>query len=100
MRIFMHGNGILIALVDVLPCFGQVDAPDPVRRARGRTSEAEMPMTVVRPTWQREMSMKTRSEGNDLALALIIAPTKEKNIAFDKPIAEGFFTMQHMTRVR
>lgn len=54
------------------------------QHARGRTSQAEMTMTVVRPTWQREMSMKTWSEGNDLALVLITAPAKEKGIVYLK----------------
>lgn len=79
----MRGTGILDALDLMRPSD---------THARGRTGAAGMTMTVVRPTWQREMSMKTWSEGNDLALALITAPTKEKNIAFDKQIAYCFFT--------
>ncbi len=66
----------------------QTDATDIVRKAdehaRGTTSQAEMTMTVVRPTWQREMSMKTWSEGNDNALVLITAPAKEKGIVYLK----------------
>ncbi len=52
--------------------------------ARGKTSQAEMTMTVVRPTWQREMSMKTWSEGTQNALVLITAPAKEKGIVYLK----------------
>ena len=77
-----------MALSCSLSAAGQADARDLVRRAdehaRGRTSQAEMTMTVVRPTWQREMSMKTWSEGNDLALVLITAPAKEKGIVYLK----------------
>ncbi|HRD52088.1 MAG TPA: hypothetical protein PKY96_05510, partial [Flavobacteriales bacterium] len=50
------------------------DATEIVRRAdahaRGKTSQGEMTMTVVRPTWQREMGMKTWSQGNDFAMVL------------------------------
>jgi outer membrane lipoprotein-sorting protein len=64
------------------------DATTIVRKAdehaRGRTSQAEMTMTVVRPTWQREMSMKTWSEGTQNALVLITAPAKEKGIVYLK----------------
>lgn len=56
--------------------------------ARGKTSQAEMTITVVRPTWQREMSMKTWSEGNDRALVLITAPAKEKGIVYLKRTKE------------
>lgn len=64
------------------------DATSIVRKAdehaRGRTSQAEMTMTVVRPTWQREMSMRTWSEGTQNALVLITAPAKEKGIVYLK----------------
>lgn len=43
-----------------------------------------MTMTVVRPTWQREMSMRTWSEGTQNAVVLITAPAKEKGIVYLK----------------
>jgi len=77
---------VLPAMVSVL-C-GQADATALVRKAdehaRGRTSQAEMTMTVVRPTWQREMTMRTWSEGTQNALVLITAPVKEKGIVYLK----------------
>lgn len=77
---------VLPAMVSVL-C-GQADATALVRKAdehaRGRTSQAEITMTVVRPTWQREMTMRTWSEGTQNALVLITAPVKEKGIVYLK----------------
>jgi outer membrane lipoprotein-sorting protein len=77
---------VLPALVSVLS--GQPDATAIVRKAdehaRGKTSYAELALTVVRPSWQREMGMKTWSEGTQNALVLIIAPAKEKGIVYLK----------------
>ena len=73
------------------PLYAQ-DATEIVRRAdahaRGKTHQAEMTMTVVRPTWQREMGMKTWSQGNDYAMVLITAPAKEKGIVYLKRVRE------------
>ena len=72
----------------VFVTLGQPDAAAIVRaadeHARGNTSQAEMTMTVVRPTWQREMSMVTWSEGTQNALVLITAPAREKGIVYLK----------------
>lgn len=81
---------LLLALL-AAPARAQ-DATEIVRHAdahaRGKTSQAEMTMTVVRPTWQREMSMKTWSQGNDYAMVLITAPAKEKGIVYLKRVRE------------
>ena len=53
-------------------------------RARGKTSEAVIKMTVIRPTWQREMTMKSWSLGNDFALILVTGPVRDKGVAFLK----------------
>ena len=45
---------------------------------------AEMNMTVVRPDWTREMSMKMWGKGNDYGLVLITAPARDKGTAFLK----------------
>lgn len=78
----------LVALCAMLPGLHGQDATEIVRRAdehaRGKTSRAEMTLTVVRPSWQREMSMRTWSEGSDLALVLITAPAREKGIVYLK----------------
>jgi outer membrane lipoprotein-sorting protein len=49
------------------------------QRRRGvQSSRAQMTMTIVRPTWQREMSLKSWSKGDDYALILVTAPANEK----------------------
>ncbi len=48
-------------------------------RRRGVTSSyAEMTMTIVRPTWQREMALKSWSKGDDYALILVTAPASDQ----------------------
>ncbi|NBC82559.1 MAG: outer membrane lipoprotein-sorting protein [Bacteroidetes bacterium] len=43
---------------------------------------SEMTMTIVRPDWERNISFKTWSKGNNLSLALVTAPAKEKGQAY------------------
>lgn len=64
------------------------DAKEIVRksdeRVRGISSQANMTIQIVRATWSREMSMKTWSKGNDLAMILITSPAKDKGTVFLK----------------
>ncbi|MFZ7113827.1 MAG: outer membrane lipoprotein-sorting protein [Bacteroidota bacterium] len=79
----------VIALILLLttPVFSQ-DAKVIVRtadeRMRGNTSFAIMTIQIIRPTWSREMAMKTWSKGNDLAIVLITSPIKDKGTVFLK----------------
>ncbi len=59
-----------------------VDKAD--QKLKGESSYAEMKMTVVRPSWEREMQLKSWSKGDDLALILITAPARDKGTAFLK----------------
>lgn len=43
-----------------------------------QSSQAEMTMTIVRPDWSRQMSLKSWSKGNDYAMILVTAPAKDK----------------------
>ena len=65
-----------------------LSALDIVKKAdskmRGESSYSEMTMTVVRPTWQRSISMKSWTKGTDLALIKITAPAKDKGTGFLK----------------
>ena len=51
---------------------------------RGISSQGEMTMTIVRPSWSRTVSMKNWTLGNDYSLILITAPAKEKGQVFLK----------------
>jgi hypothetical protein len=53
-------------------------------KSRGKTSEGEMTMTVVRPEWKRTISMKAWSKGTDYSLILVKAPAKDKGQVFLK----------------
>ena len=74
----------------LVPAFAQqsLGALEIVRRAdekvRGKTSMAEMKMTIVRPTWSREVTMKSWGKGEQLALILITGPARDKGMAFLK----------------
>jgi len=64
------------------------DAQAVVRRShdhfRGETAEAEMTMTITRPDWSREVTMKSWSSGQDYVLILITAPARDKGTVFLK----------------
>jgi len=51
---------------------------------RGRTSQAELSIKTTRPTWSREMQVKTWMKEGDYAMILIQSPPKEKGIVFLK----------------
>lgn len=53
-------------------------------KLKGNTSKAEMKMTIVRPSWSREIQMKSWSKGNDFSLILITAPARDKGTGFLK----------------
>jgi hypothetical protein len=65
-----------------------LSALDIVKKAdskmRGESSYSEMTMTIVRPTWQRSISMKVWTKGTDFALIKITAPAKDKGTGFVK----------------
>lgn len=70
-------------------CLAQNLSPkDIVRKAddknRGLSSKGEMTMTIVRPDWNRSVTMKAWSKGTDFAMVLITAPAKEKGQVFLK----------------
>jgi hypothetical protein len=65
--------------------YGQ-DAREIVRIAdekmRGKTLVAEVSIQTIRPSWSREMRVKTWLKGNQLSIILIEAPAKDRGIAF------------------
>ncbi|MCB0597457.1 MAG: outer membrane lipoprotein-sorting protein [Lewinellaceae bacterium] len=54
------------------------------QKQRGETSVGELKMTIVRPTWTREMVMKSWSKGTEYMLILVTAPARDKGTAFLK----------------
>jgi outer membrane lipoprotein-sorting protein len=78
----------LCLLVISISALNAQDATEIVRRAdlqmRGESSYAEMVMSIIRPTWKRDITMKSWSKGNDNALILVTGPARDKGTAFLK----------------
>lgn len=53
-------------------------------KAKGNTSISNITIQIIRPGWTREMKVKAWTKGNDLSLALVLAPAKEKGVVFLK----------------
>lgn len=49
-------------------------------KIRGNSNRAEIKMTVIRPSWTREMTMKSWAKGDELALILVTAPARDQGI--------------------
>lgn len=72
----------------VIPVHAQ-DAREIIKKADEKmqgeeTSQSTMTMTIVRPTWQREVTFKSWTKGKDYSLALVTAPAKEAGQTFLK----------------
>ncbi len=87
-------TGIIILIIPLMTIFSQqnLSATDIVKKAddnmRGETSQANITIKIIRPTWSREMNMKTWSKGDDYSMILITNPAREKGTVFLKRIKE------------
>ncbi|MFN8258337.1 MAG: outer membrane lipoprotein-sorting protein [Bacteroidales bacterium] len=76
---------ILVFTVSI--AFSQ-DATEIVKKAyekeRGTSSLGEMTVSIIRPTWNRTIKIKTWGKGLDFSLTLITYPVKEKGQTFLK----------------
>jgi len=63
-------------------------ATEIVKRAdenrRGKSSHSEITMTIIRPTWTREVGIKAWSMGTDFSLTLITSPARDRGQTFLK----------------
>lgn len=55
---------------------------------RGKTSQADITIKIIRPTWSREMNMKAWSKGDNYSMILVTSPAKEKGTVFLKRLKE------------
>ncbi len=53
-------------------------------KMRGESSQAEITMQIVRPSWEREISLKSWSKGTDYSLILVTAPARDEGTAYLK----------------
>jgi outer membrane lipoprotein-sorting protein len=77
---FRLGPVLAILLANPL-CAAAMDARELVERAmdhwRGLTSYSEMNMTIHRPDWERSMTMRSWSKGDELSLVRVVEPRKD-----------------------
>jgi outer membrane lipoprotein-sorting protein len=69
---------------------------------RGETMQGEMTMTIVRPSWERSVSMKSWSKGDKYFMIYITAPAKEKGQVFlkvDKEMWNYVPTISRMIKI-
>jgi outer membrane lipoprotein-sorting protein len=73
---------LLFLLSSAGPTSAADDAKDIVRAAinhwRGVSSYSEMTMTIHRPDWERSMSMRAWTEGEDRSLVRVTAPARDR----------------------
>ncbi len=88
---------ISIFLISFLLFSGFIVAQDPepaeiIRRMedrmRGETAQIELTMSIVRPRYTREISMRSWAKGEDYSLILITAPARDRGTAFLKRYKE------------
>jgi len=53
-------------------------------KMQGNSNKSEMKMTIVRPDWKREVTMKAWALGREYSLILITGPARDKGQAFLK----------------
>lgn len=88
--------------IAIYPLFAQT-ATEVVKTAdekmRGNSSQAEMLIRITRPTWSREMKVKTWMTQPDHALILIQSPVRDKGIVFLKRGKEVWNWMPALERI-
>lgn len=57
-------------------------------KMQGNSNRSEMKMTIVRPEWKREVTMKAWALGREYSLILITGPARDKGQAFLKRKSE------------
>jgi outer membrane lipoprotein-sorting protein len=57
-------------------------------KTKGKTSVANITIQTVRPSYTRELTMKSWSKGSSYSMILVTAPAKEKGIVYLKRLKE------------
>ncbi|MEO9804948.1 MAG: outer membrane lipoprotein-sorting protein [Reichenbachiella sp.] len=72
----------------VAPCAYAQDAKEIIRKAdekrRGDVATASMTISIIRPSWSRDMSIKSWSKGTEYSLILVTSPARDKGTVFLK----------------
>ncbi|MDZ7694671.1 MAG: outer membrane lipoprotein-sorting protein [Balneolaceae bacterium] len=79
---------LLVFLLFVTLSAGAQNATEIVRKAdlkmRGESSRSEITMQIIRPSWERSLSIKSWNLGNEYSLMLITAPARDEGTAYLK----------------
>lgn len=68
-------------------------------KMRGNTSQTELTIKIIRPSWSRSMNVKAWMKGTDLSMILIQSPARDKGIVFLKRKKEVWNWMPALERV-
>lgn len=78
----------VLNLIATLSFSQDSEATEIVRKSdekfRGENRYSEITMEIIRPSWTREISMKSWSKGNDFLMMLITGPARDKGTTFLK----------------
>ncbi len=66
---------------------------------RGQSSYTEATMDIIRPDWNRSMTMKSWTKGTELSLVLVTAPAKDKGSASLKRYREMWNWVPSIERI-
>lgn len=69
------------------------------QKQRGEYSQGEIKMSIVRPDWSRDMTLKMWSYKDDLSLILVTSPARDKGTAFLKRYREMWNWQPSIDRV-
>lgn len=67
-------------------------------KMRGNTSQVELTIKTIRPSWARSMDVKAWMKGSDFSMILIQSPAKDKGIVFLKRKKEVWNWMPALER--
>lgn len=82
-----------IIIISLICCISQInafaqDAAEIIKKAdskmQGESSQMEMEMKLVRPTWERTISFKSWMKSREFGMTLITSPAKESGQSFLK----------------
>ncbi len=97
----MKNHIILVLLLAVSTSFGQT-ASEIIKKSedklRGTNSKGAMTMTIERPSWKREISMKMWSSGTENSMIVITAPARDQGTVFLKKDKEIYNWIPNIER--
>lgn len=74
--LFINTQGQSLTAIDIIKKADE--------KGRGTTSQGEMTMTIIRPSWTRSVTMKSWQKGTSHSMILITSPAKDKGQMFLK----------------